>query len=162
MPLKKQTAAASIAHKALAVGIDGYRVDGNDAIAVAAVMHEALERARAEHRASIVEALTYRLCDHTTADDASRYRPADELEAARELEPVGRFRRFLERDWQWSADDDAALVAECAAAVEAAVETYQAFPEQPAGEFFDYLFEKPTVDLERQKQELLKEIRRHG
>ncbi|NND82916.1 MAG: pyruvate dehydrogenase (acetyl-transferring) E1 component subunit alpha, partial [Gammaproteobacteria bacterium] len=77
VPLRKQTASQSIAHKAVAAGINGVRVNGNDPIAVYQVVNQALEQARAEHQPCIVEALSYRLGDHTTADDASRYRDQD-------------------------------------------------------------------------------------
>jgi len=162
VPLAKQTAAPTIAHKALAAGIDGYRVDGNDAIAVFQVIDELLERARSEYRPALVEALSYRLGDHTTADDASRYRAQPELDAARELEPLIRFRTYLQSEQQWSAADDEALYAQCNERVKHAVEAYQAIPEQPPGEFFDYVFAKPSADLQQQKQAWLDEVKRHG
>jgi pyruvate dehydrogenase E1 component alpha subunit len=162
VPLKKQTAAATIAHKALAAGIDGYRVDGNDPIAMVQVMNEALERARNEYRPSIVEALSYRLCDHTTADDASRYRPQQELDDARELEPLIRTRAYLQTEQDWSAAEDEDLYLRCEQQVKQAIEAYQAFPDQPPGEFFDYMFAKPTADLEQQKKEWLAGVKRHG
>ncbi len=162
VPLEKQTAAKTIAHKALAAGIDGYRVDGNDAVAMVHVMNEALEKARNEYRPAIVEALSYRLCDHTTADDASRYRPGQELDDARKLEPLIRFKAYLAQQHQWTEADDEALYAQCDQQVKTAIRTYQAYPLQPTGEFFDYMFEKTTTELERQKQELLAEVKRHG
>ncbi len=162
VPLEKQTAAASIAHKSLAAGIDGYRVDGNDAIAVYEVVREALRLARDECRPAIVEALSYRLGDHTTADDASRYRPQEELEAARQLEPLVRFRAYLQAAQDWSDEDDEALYAACREEVGRAVRAYRDFPEQAPGEFFDYMFATPTADLEMQKKEWLTEVKRHG
>ena len=111
VPLEKQTAAPTIAHKAIAAGIDGYRVDGNDPVAVCQVMGEALEAARGQGRASIVEALTYRLCDHTTADDASRYRDQQEFDEARRLEPLIRFKAYLQSAQQWTEAEDEALYA---------------------------------------------------
>ena len=162
VPLEKQTAAKTIAHKALAAGIDGYRVDGNDVIAVTQVMDEALAAARDGGRPSIVEALSYRLGDHTTADDASRYRPQAELEAARKLEPLARMKAMLAREHDWSDADDDALRADCAAEIKRAIETFQAFPDQPPGEFFDYMFARRTADLEQQKQQWVTERKRHG
>ena len=162
VPLEKQTAAPTIAHKALAAGIDGFRVDGNDPIAVFQVLSETLELARNEHRPSLVEALSYRLGDHTTADDASRYRPQHELDAARELEPMIRFKAYLQKDHQWTDAEDESIYAHCKERVKKAIEAYQAFPEQPPGEFFDYMFVRPTADLEQQKQEWLTGVKRHG
>jgi len=162
VPLEKQTAAKTIAHKALAAGIDAYRVDGNDAIAVTRVMHDALEKARGEQRPCIVEALSYRLGDHTTADDANRYRPRDELDAARKVEPLIRFKAYLQREQDWSDADDDALRETCNDRIAAALEAYRSLPEQPPGEFFDYMFAQPTRDLEQQKREWLLEAKRHG
>lgn len=162
VPLEKQTAAPTIAHKALAAGIDGYRVDGNDAIAVFQVLQETLERARNEHRPALVEALSYRLGDHTTADDASRYRDKAELDAARELEPLIRFKAYLQSEQDWSDAEDKDMYAQCNEQVRRAIEAYKNFPEQPAGEFFDYMFASPSAELQQQKQEFLEEVKRRG
>src|SRR5207244_3802018 len=97
VPVGEQTAAKTLAQKAIAAGIPGVQVDGNDAIAVREVMESALARARAGEGPTVVEALTYRLSDHTTADDATRYRPAGELEAAWQREPLTRLRALLEQ-----------------------------------------------------------------
>ena len=162
VPLEKQTASPTIAHKALAVGIPGYRVDGNDAIAVFRIAHEALRAAREDCQPSLVEALSYRLGDHTTADDASRYRPQQELDKARELEPLIRFKLFLQQQFDWRDDEDEALYQSCRAQARQAIENYQAFPAQRPGEFFDYMFAERTADLEAQKREWLDEKKRHG
>ena len=162
VPLEKQTAAPTIAHKALAAGIDGFRVDGNDAIAVFQVLQETLERARSEQRPALVEALSYRLGDHTTADDASRYRAKTELDAARQLEPLIRFKAYLQNEQEWTDAEDEDLYAHCNQQVKQAIEAYKAFPGQPAGEFFDYMFASPNVDLQRQKQDFLEEVKRRG
>ncbi|MEZ5534497.1 MAG: pyruvate dehydrogenase (acetyl-transferring) E1 component subunit alpha [Thiolinea sp.] len=162
VPLRKQTAAVTLAHKALAAGIDGYRVDGNDALAMTQVMDEVLQQARDQHRPALVEALSYRLGDHTTADDASRYRPADELEAARTLEPLVRFKAYLQNSQQWTEADDEELYAGCDREIAQAVDTYRNYPEQPPGEFFDYMFATPVTDLQQQKQRWLEERKRHG
>jgi pyruvate dehydrogenase E1 component alpha subunit len=162
VPLEKQTAAQTIAQKAIAAGIDGIRVDGNDPIAVYHVVSEALERARNQHQPCIVEALSYRLCDHTTADDASRYRDQQEYEQARAIEPLIRFKAYLQSDHQWSDAEDEALYSDCDSQVKKAVTAYQAMADQEAGEFFDYVFEKPTANLEKQRKEWLAEVKRHG
>jgi pyruvate dehydrogenase E1 component alpha subunit len=162
VPLEKQTAAQTIAHKALAAGIDGVRVDGNDPIAVYQVMCEALEKARNEYRPCLVEALSYRLCDHTTADDASRYRDQQEFDAAREIEPLVRFKAYLSDEQGWTEAEDEALYADCDAQVKKGIESYQSLAPQQPGDFFDHMFARPTADLEKQKKELLDEIRRHG
>ena len=162
VPLEKQTAAQTIAHKAIAAGIEGVRVDGNDPIAIVQVMSEALTKARNLSQPSIVEALSYRLCDHTTADDASRYRKQEEFDEARKLEPLIRFKAFLQSAYQWSELEEEALYADCDTQVKKSIEAYMATPEQSPGEFFDHMFAQPTVDLKRQKKEWLAEVKRHG
>ena len=162
VPLEKQTAAQTIAHKAIAAGIDGIRVDGNDPIAVYHVVSEALEKARAQNQPCIVEALSYRLGDHTTADDASRYQDRQEYEEARALEPLIRFKAYLQSEHQWSDAEDEALYRDCDSKVKKAIEIYQATGDQEAGAFFDYMFARPTQDLEKQRKEWLAEIKRHG
>ncbi len=162
VPRDRQTAAETIAQKAFAAGIDGVQVDGNDPIAVTESVARALKRAREDYRPSLIEAITYRLCDHTTADDASRYRDEDEYQAAKPLEPLIRYRKFLQREYQWSEDDDAKVYADSEAQVKRAIDVYRAVPDQVAGEFFDYMFEKPTADLKQQRQEYLDGVKRRG
>ncbi len=162
VPLEKQTAAKTIAQKAFAAGIEGIRVDGNDPIAVYEVVSEALERARRDHQPTLVEALSYRLCDHTTADDASRYRDARELDDARALEPLVRFKQLLQNEYQWSDADDKALYDDCDQQVKQATDVYLATPDQAPGEFFDYMFAELTTDLARQKKAWLDAEKRRG
>ncbi|KIF75572.1 pyruvate dehydrogenase [Streptomyces sp. 150FB] len=88
VPLAKQSAAPSLAHKAVGYGMPGRLVDGNDAVAVHTVLAEAIERARSGGGPTLVEALTYRIDAHTNADDATRYRDAAEVEAWRAHDPI--------------------------------------------------------------------------
>ncbi len=140
VPRRLQTAAETIAQKAIAAGIPGLQVDGNDPIALSVVLEQALARARAGEGPTLVEALSYRLSDHTTADDAGRYRPAEEVEAHRQQEPVVRLRRYLHAQGWWDTVAEEALKAECAATVEAAVERYEAMPPPAPTEMFDHLY----------------------
>ena len=112
VPSSAQTGAQTFAQKGIAGGVPGVQVDGNDVIGVRAVMETALDRARSGAGATVVEAITYRLSDHTTADDASRYRPAGELEAAWKLEPLLRTRAYLEALGAWNDTLEAAMHAE--------------------------------------------------
>jgi pyruvate dehydrogenase E1 component alpha subunit len=97
VPLEKQTA-APVWRKAEAFGFPGLRVDGNDVLAVYQATREALERARADGTPTLVEALTYRVGPHSTADDPTRYRHQDEVERWRRRDPIDRYRRFLESE----------------------------------------------------------------
>src|SRR6476661_2103243 len=94
VPRKAQSAAETLAQKGIAAGIPSEQIDGNDLIAVREAMARALEKARSGGGPSLIEALTYRLSDHTTADDASRYRSADEVAEAWKKDPVLRLRNY--------------------------------------------------------------------
>jgi len=126
------------------------------------VMIEALELARHDHQPTLVEALSYRLCDHTTADDATRYRDAQEYDEARAIEPLIRFKLLLENEYQWGEADDEALYEDCDQRVEKSVEVYQASADQATGEFFDHMFAELPTDLERQKKAWLDAAKHRG
>jgi len=104
VPRTRQTASETLAQKGLAYGVTGVLVDGNDALAVYAASHWAIERARRGEGPALVEALTYRLGAHTTADDPRRYQPPDELDRWRQRDPLPRLRRYLEQRGMWDAD----------------------------------------------------------
>ena len=95
VPYARQTAAESIALKAQGYGFEGVRVDGNDVLAVYAVVRRAAEKARGGGGPTLIEALTYRLGPHSTSDDPSKYRDQREVDEWKKREPIGRFRRFL-------------------------------------------------------------------
>jgi pyruvate dehydrogenase E1 component alpha subunit len=152
VPVAEQTAAQTFAQKGLGDGVPGVQVDGNDVIGVRAVVEQALARARAGEGPTVVEAVTYRLSDHTTADDASRYRPAGELEAAWKLEPLLRTRRYLESRKLWDDTRESALRAECTLQIDAAVQAYQNRPAVHSDAMFDHLFANPPAALAAQKQ----------
>ena len=133
VPLAKQTAAATFAQKAIAAGIPGEQVDGNDVIAVHAVIEQALARARDGLDASWTA--TYRLSDHTTADDASRYRDDAEVSRHWPADPVARLRNFLTRAEIWGKDKEEALLQECGRAVEQAADEYSQRPRRPSRPF---------------------------
>jgi pyruvate dehydrogenase E1 component alpha subunit len=156
VPLSIQTATETLAQKAIAAGIPGIQVDGNDVVAVRQAMEEALNRAREGEGATLVEAVTYRLSDHTTADDASRYRKKEEVEQARALEPLIRLRRYLSDLGVWDEAREEELLADCRQKVDAAVETYLNTPVQSAGAIFDYMFEELPAALREQRDTALR------
>lgn len=152
VPVHEQTAAETLAQKAVAAGIPGLQVDGNDIIAVRDAAAEAIEQAREGGGPSLIEALTYRLGDHTTADDATRYRKEEEVSAAWKREPIARLRTYLGNQGWWTKTDEAELTADCKAKVEAAVAEYQAIPPPSPADMFDHLFEKLPAALLRQRR----------
>lgn len=97
VPLARQTA-GPIWKKAEGYGFPGVRVDGNDVLATYKVTREAAVRARTEHKPTLIEAVTYRMGPHSTADDRSRYQPQVEIEAWQELDPLVRYRKFLQSE----------------------------------------------------------------
>jgi 2-oxoisovalerate dehydrogenase E1 component alpha subunit len=110
VPRAKQTAAKTLAQKAIAVGMPGEQVDGNDVIAVHDAVTRALERARTGGGPTLIEALTYRLTDHTTADDAHRYRSDEEVSAHWKEEPVARLRAYLVSQDVWRKQNEEKLL----------------------------------------------------
>lgn len=159
VPREIQTGAKTIAQKAIAAGIHGEQVDGNDVIAMRHAASEALARARRGEGPTLIEGITYRLCDHTTADDASRYRSQEEFNDAEKKEPIRRLRTYLEGIGAWSADDEAKLDAECAAKVQEAVEEYVNTKPQAIESIFDHHFAKLPDALIEQRQEAIEGVK---
>jgi pyruvate dehydrogenase E1 component alpha subunit len=95
VPLPRQSAAPSLAHKAIGYGIGGEQVDGNDVAALLCVLGAAVERARSGDGPQLVEAHTYRVAAHTNADDATRYRTDDEVRIWRGRDPIARLETYL-------------------------------------------------------------------
>lgn len=154
VPRGLQSRAQTLAQKAIAAGFEGEQVDGNDYIAVRDRMNRALRRARDGQGPSLIEALTYRMGDHTTADDARRYRDAEEVETWRQRDPVERLRGYLLRSGAWSEADDEALQAQCREAVDQAAEIYLDQPAQLPQSMFDYLYESLPRAYADQREEL--------
>ncbi len=155
VPVSRQTAAATLAQKAVAAGIPGEQVDGNDVVAVRWVAERALARARAGDGPSLIEALTYRLGDHTTADDASRYRDDAEVSAHWPQEPVARLRNYLAHVAGWDKANEEQVLQETAALLEGAAEAYLATEPQPVATVFDFTFAALPADLETQRRRAL-------
>ncbi|ATQ67615.1 pyruvate dehydrogenase (acetyl-transferring) E1 component subunit alpha [Methylosinus trichosporium OB3b] len=152
-PCSLETAAPTIAHKAIAAGVAGLRVDGNDALAMHHVANRAIETARSGGGATLIEALSYRLGDHTTADDATRYRDPDVVRRAATQEPIARLRNYLTKRGLWNEEDEARLGRENAEEVERAVEAYLATPPQSFAAMFDHLFAQLPPSMRDQYEE---------
>jgi len=151
VPRAAQTAAATLAQKAIAGGLPAEQVDGNDIVAVHAAVSAAIERARAGEGASVVEAITYRMSDHTTADDATRYRPEDEVSAMWKRDPVARLRAWLGNNGWWSKEDEESLIEDIKARIEAAREAVAAQSPQQPTDIFDDLYAQLPSSLTSQR-----------
>jgi pyruvate dehydrogenase E1 component alpha subunit len=140
VPLRLQTASETLAQKAIAAGFIGEQVDGNDAVAMHAAATEAIAAARDGRGPRLIEAVTYRLGDHTTADDAARYRPPEEVQARWKDEPIARLRAYLVGRNAWDKAKEEQLVAECQTRIAAAVERYLATGPRAPETMFDHLY----------------------
>jgi pyruvate dehydrogenase E1 component alpha subunit len=154
VPLKQQTACQTLAQKAIAAGFAGEQVDGNDVIAVRTAAEEAMAAARDGRGPRLIEALTYRLGDHTTADDAARYRPPEEVQAHWKEEPIARLRTFLVGRQAWGKAQEEQLAAECQAQLETAIERYLAIPARDPASMFDHLYARLPEVYAAQREEL--------
>jgi len=152
LPVAQQTAAETLAQKAIAAGIEGEQVDGNDVIAVREAVARAVVKARSGGGPHLIEALTYRLSDHTTADDARRYRSDTDVSPHWGEDPITRLRNHLVGRGIWVKADEEGLLAEVSGAVDKAVEAYLATPPQGPETIFDFTYKTLPKDLIEQRQ----------
>ena len=157
VPLRSQTRAETLAQKAIAAGIPGEQVDGNDVVAVMDAVGRAATRARAGDGPTLVEALTYRLADHTTVDDASRYRDDAEVSRQWEAEPIARLRNHLVAAGLWGKADEEKLLEDCAAELDRAVEAYLATPPMSPSAMFDQCYATLPDELSTQRDAAMEE-----
>lgn len=150
VPISKQTATQTIAQKAIAAGFQGVQVDGNDIIATRHVIGMAIEKARQGEGPTLVEALSYRLSDHTTADDATRYQPQAEVDNAKLKEPISRLKHYLQEQHLWDESQENDLLAKANQQVQQEVDIYLARPKQTIDTVFDYHYaELPDYLIEQ-------------
>jgi pyruvate dehydrogenase E1 component alpha subunit len=150
VPVAKQTAAQTLSQKAIAAGIPGEQVDGNDVIAVRQAVEDALKRARSGGGPTLIEAVTYRLSDHTTADDASRYRDDAEVSRHWPFEPILRLRNYLTHLGVWGKEQEEKLLHECNQETEQAAEAYLAIEPQSPATIFEWTYAQLPADLVEQ------------
>jgi pyruvate dehydrogenase E1 component alpha subunit len=160
VPFRAQTATATVAEKAAAYGMPGVKVDGNDVEAVYAATAAAVARARRGEGPSLIEAETYRVGAHSSADDPSRYREAAEVESWRAKDPLVRTRARLEALGLWDAAREAALLAELSEEVAAAIREAEALPAVGPESLFEGVYARLPWHLAEQRSELLS--RREG
>ena len=158
VPREAQTAAKTLAQKAIAAGMEGVQVDGNDVFAVRHVVEAAL--ARAEAGPTLIEALTYRLSDHTTADDASRYRDDADVSRHWKREPVARLKRYLTEHFDWTKQEEEAVLATAREGVEEASRRYLETQALPATAMFDHLYAQLPAGIAAQRAEVAARVSR--
>lgn len=158
VPLARQTAAPSLAYKGIGYGVPSEQVDGNDLVAVLAVLTAAVEHARSGQGPFLVEAHTYRMDAHTNADDATRYRRPEEVEEWSAADPLSRLETYLrgrgllsEAEIEGAKEAGEVLAAQVRAGMNADVEA-------DPFELFDHVFAEPTPQLREQRAQLASEM----
>lgn len=154
LPRERQTASKTIAQKAFAYGFEGIQVDGNDVLAVYAVTKEAISKARSGGGPTLIEAFTYRIGDHTTADDSKRYRSEEEVKRWVEKDPIKRFRIYLVSRGILNEALDEAVHKEAKERVDRAVEVAEKVPPPTPEDIFKYNYAEMPWNLEEGLKEL--------
>ncbi len=162
VPYTKQTASCTVAQKALAYGMTGVQVDGNDVFAVFRVVKEALEQARAGLGPTLIEAHTYRVTDHTTSDDARRYRGEEEVEKWRRRDPIERLAAYMRAAGLLDGAEEAEVRAAADEKVAAAVTAFEAITPPEPKEMFAHVFAELTPGLVEQRAKLLSQPEGRG
>jgi pyruvate dehydrogenase E1 component alpha subunit len=155
VPVSRQTASRTLAQKAIAYGFPGIQVDGNDVFAVYRAAHGALMRAREGGGPTFIECVTYRLGDHTTADDASRYRSREEVEQWKKKDPIERLRRYMEQQGLWSKSYEQTVRLETKEQVERAVREEESFPPPDPADMFRFTYQEMPPELGEQMESFL-------
>ncbi len=150
-----QTRSETIAEKAIAYGMPGIQVDGNDLFAVYESVKEAADRGREGGGPTLIEAVTYRVGPHTTADDPKRYRTEEEGEDWHRRDPLERVRIYLSERDAWDDEWQTAIEAEASGEIDRAVELAEAMPPFKPGEILDAMFEELPAPLVAQRAELV-------
>ncbi len=159
LPYHKQTQSCTVAQKAVAYGMPGVQVDGNDVFAVYKTVREALERARSGGGPSLIEAHTYRITDHTTSDDARRYRDEEEVAKWRERDPITRLAAYMKKRGLLDDKAEEAAWAAAEARVAEAVTAFEALDPPPPEEIFAHVFAEITPPLVEQRDRLLARLK---
>ena len=154
VPAKIQCSAPTIAQRGLAYGMECVQCDGNDIFAMVKVVRDAAELARRSHRPTFIEAVTYRLGDHTTADDARRYRDSAEVEMWKKRDPLIRLRKYLVDRNQWDDEKEQILQADAKEQVAAAVKRAEEIAAPSTTDMFDFLYAQLTDQLRIQRATL--------
>ncbi|ACU53769.1 pyruvate dehydrogenase (acetyl-transferring) E1 component, alpha subunit [Acidimicrobium ferrooxidans DSM 10331] len=159
VPLERQMHSETIAQRAVAYGMEGFRVDGNDYVAVVNLVHDLAERARQGEGPFLVEAVTYRLGAHTTADDPSKYRESAEEERWEAKDPIRRIERLLQREGRLDDDAIAAAEASAAEAVEGVLERFHSALDDEPATLFDHVYAELTPQLAAQRDRFVARVK---
>ena len=154
VPRSKQTHAETIAQKAIAYGVEGVQVDGMDIFAVYKATKEAVEKARAGKGPTLIEAYTYRLCDHSTSDDASRYRSKEEFEMWMKKNPIDRLDKYMRKKGLLDDAYKDAVLKKSQEAVEKAVTEFEKIIPPGPKDMFNYVYAELTPQQKEEMEEM--------
>lgn len=154
VPRSQQTAAETIAQKAIAYGFEGVQVDGNDVFAVYKATSEALAKARAGKGPTLIECFTYRMADHTTSDDAKRYRPAGEMELWKKRDPIERLQKYMKSKGLLDEKYEKEVQENAKQQVEKAVMEMESEPAPQPDDFLKFMYAEMTSPLNEQQEYL--------
>jgi len=163
VPREKQTASKTIAQKAIAYGFEGIQVDGNDLLAVYRATRYAVDKARQGNGPTLIEAVTYRMAQHTTADDPTKYRSPDEVKAWEAKDPIKRFRIYLERKGLWNQTAEEKFQEEVGQEIAQAIKEAELDPKIASPdptEMFQFMFAEMPKRLQEQMASLKQELQR--
>jgi 2-oxoisovalerate dehydrogenase E1 component alpha subunit len=158
VPISEQTAAETLAQKAIAAGFEGIQVDGNDILGLISVLKSSVSKARNGAGPTLIEAVTYRLSDHTTADDAKRYQPPEEVKHAKNRDPLLRIKTYLEHNHQWDAEKEAAIIHKANNIVDDAIHEYLQIQSFNPQDVFQYHYANFPYYLYEQQAEFLEDV----
>jgi TPP-dependent pyruvate/acetoin dehydrogenase alpha subunit len=162
VPVRKQTAAESIAIKARAYGFEGVRVDGNDILAVYRTVKEAADKARRGEGPTLIESVTYRMGPHSTSDDPTRYRDAAEVEEWKKRDPVERFRLYLSKKRLLAEQEDMKTREKVAKEIDDAVAQAEKYPPPPIASMFEDVYASMPWNLKEQLEEAERSVGNSG
>lgn len=162
VPRVTQSGSNSLAQKAIAYGFEGVQVDGNDALAVYVAAKKAVEKARNGQGPTFIECVTYRRGDHTTADDATRYRDPKEVEEWKKRDPLDRLKLFLQNKKAWSEAYEQEVSNRAKAVVENAVNEYLSTPAEDPHVIFGHLYAQKTAEILREEEEFTQYLKERG
>ncbi|MBS3066136.1 pyruvate dehydrogenase (acetyl-transferring) E1 component subunit alpha [Candidatus Pacearchaeota archaeon] len=154
VPVEEQTASETLAQKAIAYGFSGIKVDGNDVFAVYEATFEALKKARAGNGPTLIECYTYRIGDHTTSDDAKKYRKESEVKEWEKKDPILRLKKYMKRTGMFSEKYENEIKKMAEDLVEKAVAKAESIPKLKPEEIFDYTYAELTEELKEQREEI--------
>lgn len=158
VPRSRQSASETLAQKALAYGFDGIQVDGNDIFAVYVAVKEAARKAKEGRGPTLIECFTYRMGDHTTADDAKKYRNPQELQEWERKDPIRRLQLYMKAKKLWDEKYERDLQDKIRKEVNDAVKKYESTPPAPVDDIFRYVYAEMPENLKDQLAYLKRSI----